>query len=46
MIVIILFISTEINVKIFIQWNFLSRDILINSAKFSLPKQLIFLMGM
>lgn len=46
MIVIILFTTTEINVKIFIQWNFLSRAILINSAKFSLPKQLIFLMGM
>lgn len=46
MIVIILFTSTKTNVKIFIQWTFLSIAILINSAKFPLPKQLIFLMGM
>lgn len=45
MIVVILFASTEANVKIFIHWNFLDIAILINSAKFSLPKQLIFLMG-
>lgn len=46
MILLILFTSTETNVIIFIQWNFLSIAILINRAKFSLAKQLIFLMGM
>lgn len=41
----ILCTSTEANVKVFIQWNFLDIAVLMNSAKFSLPEQLIFLMG-
>lgn len=41
----ILFLFASVVVKIFIHWNFLDIAFLINSAKFCLPKQLIFLMG-